>query len=585
MENNKKVEEVKVKVDELKMDIEVCETKNDDDDDNACEMENVDIESIPEFYEWIMIPHAYTEENKTGVTFKGDSEEYVEATKRIFKMLNKKGLKYCVNERELRVLDNATGKPIKVEVKPPKGPSGKVNVKIYNVNGQGNATMMINKMSGADLSHVKAVAFKVIKYLLDGMIDGEITDSDIDNMKCGKKLDQEMKKTDLTCNICGKTCKTLQGLNIHKSKQHKGSQDNRLPFNENANVKCEQCNFVFSNREEFDKHLIKCGKDQVDFNCELCEKSFSDINSLGDHKIDSHAVIKHFKCDYCDSEIGAKDNADALVVIQKHQETCPCKPKVVATKTWISCEFCDFVSSCDIALRRHNRDKHDATTKSTSPKPKRRKKESKDDMMEVDDFQEIEMDVSDVFKDQKGYFIDGCSEDKEVLQKRSKEQDDKVRLKEIKLREKEEAYERKKEKDASKKNHKLKENQAKMKSEKSKEKNKKKNLKKKEKYIRKFPVEGDGACGPRSFAAWIYQDPTLGPYLARNMNAQFVKHWDYWGDKFDYPFERDIGIGKQKKCENEGELLELFKNSEDGAYMWPGQEEFCLIANVLQIKI
>ena len=100
-----------------------------------------------------------------------------------------------------------------------------------------------------------------------------------------------------------------------------------------------------------------------------------------------------------------------------------------------------------------------------------------------------------------------------------------------------------------------------------------------------FPVEGDGACGPRSFAAWIFQDPTLGPYLARNMNAQFVKHWNYWRDKFDYPFVRDIGIGKQKKCENEEELLEFFNNSEDGAYMWRGQEDFCLVANVFQLKI
>ena len=70
-----------------------------------------------------------------------------------------------------------------------------------------------------------------------------------------------MKKTDLSCNICGKTCKTLQGLNIHKSKQHKGSKD------ENENVKCEQCNFVFTNQEEFDKHLIKCGKDDINLNC------------------------------------------------------------------------------------------------------------------------------------------------------------------------------------------------------------------------------------------------------------------------------------------------------------------------------
>ena len=37
-----------------------------------------------------------------------------------------------------------------------------------------------------------------------------------------------------------------------------------------------------------------------------------------------------------------------------------------------------------------------------------------------------------------------------------------------------------------------------------------------------FPVEGDGACGPRNFAAWVFQDPTLGPYLARKINMYLL---------------------------------------------------------------
>ena len=42
------------------------------------------------------------------------------------------------------------------------------------------------------------------------------------------------------------------------------------------------------------------------------------------------------------------------------------------------------------------------------------------------------------------------------------------------------------------------------------------------KYL--FPIEGDGACGPRTFAAWIFQEPSLGPYLARNMNSHLVQY-------------------------------------------------------------
>ena len=85
-----------------------------------------------------------------------------------------------------------------------------------------------------------------------------------------------------------------------------------------------------------------------------------------------------------------------------------------------------------------------------------------------------------------------------------------------------------------------------------------------------FPVDGDGACGPRSFAAWIYEDPTLGPHLARNINRLFIKHWDYWADKFAYPLIRDIGSGKKVIFKNEKELLKFFKDAEEGAFMWRG---------------
>ena len=98
-------------------------------------------------------------------------------------MMNKKGAKYRVNGIDIRILDNSKTKPIKVEVKPLKGPSGKVNLKIYIVNGNGIATMMIQKTSNSEMVHVKVLSFKIVKYLLDGIIDGEISDDEIKNMK------------------------------------------------------------------------------------------------------------------------------------------------------------------------------------------------------------------------------------------------------------------------------------------------------------------------------------------------------------------------------------------------------------------
>ena len=51
------------------------------------------------------------------------------------------------------------------------------------MNAKGSATIMVSKVSEGDLEHVKVLAFEVVKYLLDGIIDGEITDEDFDNFK------------------------------------------------------------------------------------------------------------------------------------------------------------------------------------------------------------------------------------------------------------------------------------------------------------------------------------------------------------------------------------------------------------------
>ena len=64
-------------------------------------------------------------------------------------------------------MDNAKNKPIKIELKPTKGSSGKANIKLYDVNNRGGATMMITKVTDGNFSHVKVLAFKIIEYLLD----------------------------------------------------------------------------------------------------------------------------------------------------------------------------------------------------------------------------------------------------------------------------------------------------------------------------------------------------------------------------------------------------------------------------------
>ena len=476
-----------------------------------------DEENVEEYYEWNMIPITYSEEKKTGVTFKGDTDEYFRASKKIFKMMDIKGMKYSINDREIRILGNLDSKPIKVEVKPIKGPSGKVNIKIYGVNKQGHATMMIQKVSGGNMTHVKTVAFKVIKYLLDGIIDGEIEDQDIENMKC---LDSSNKKDSPKCVLCKKTFKTERGSKIHSRK---------------------------------------------------CTETFLSEDDLKLHMQTAH--------------------------VSKPKNECP---------------ICGYRAKSYIDFNRHNRDKHDKTTSSTSPKPKKRKKDIKNEEdMETSDSTAKSMQIEDLTKEGEVFWMDARSDigkdvEMKIFQERSDNKDEKIRMKDKQTNEKEAEYERNKEKGKNDKDieDKKRKNQKKIEKKKTKTKQKKGEKERQNDVLKPhlralppavkkivgedyvlFPVDGDGACGPRSFAAWIYEDPTLGPHLARNMNRLFVEHWNYWSDKFSYPFIWNIGLGKEIKCENEKELLKFFLDSEEGAFMWRGHEDFAIIANAYQIKI
>ena len=222
---------------------------------NDVEIQDNDEEDVNEFYDWEMIPKRNSEETKTGVTFKGDTEEYIKAHGLLLKMMDKKGTKYFVNSREIRILDNAKNKPIKVEVKPLKGETGKVNIKIYNVNTKGGATMMISKVSDGKLFHVKALAFKVIKYLMDGMIDGEIKEEDIPNFKQnpeGTETDKpEIGLESIKCFICERVFKTRHGLNIHNSKVHNDyivkvdDVSDSAPINLENCIPCDVCKDTF----------------------------------------------------------------------------------------------------------------------------------------------------------------------------------------------------------------------------------------------------------------------------------------------------------------------------------------------------
>ena len=115
------------------------EDMNVDENEDEEEEEEDDLIDEEEHYEFAKIPQCNTDDKKTGVTFKGDTPEYLKARDELFKLFNKKGLILSINNTKLRILDNAKNKPIKIDVKPHKGVSGKVNITIFKPNKSGIA--------------------------------------------------------------------------------------------------------------------------------------------------------------------------------------------------------------------------------------------------------------------------------------------------------------------------------------------------------------------------------------------------------------------------------------------------------------
>ena len=250
-------------------------------------------EGDDEFYDWTLVPKMYPPEKKTGVTFKGDTEEYIAAHTLIFDMFNQKGAQYLVNGVELRILDNAENKPIKVDVKHGKGQSGKVNNKMYKVNKLGFATMMISKTSDSKMDHVNILSFKVCRYLLDGIIDGEINRKDIENMKIELKSNKRHLNS-LTCDFCAKEFRTENGLSIHNSKKHKTiEQKSQLDMPEPMDVeipstKCTVCGKIFEEKENEKQHFTQFHSKTWRNKCTDCEYKTDSSFELKRHLRDEH---------------------------------------------------------------------------------------------------------------------------------------------------------------------------------------------------------------------------------------------------------------------------------------------------------
>ena len=102
-------------------------------------------------------------------------------------------------------------------------------------------------------------------------------------------------------------------------------------------------------------------------------------------------------------------------------------------------------------------------------------------------------------------------------------------------------------------------------------------------------VPGDGACGPNSAAAHLFEDEVFGPKLRKQMNMFFAKHFY---KKYQYktpcstatPFRRKVGH-KMVEFKDPEKLIEWLKTSNEAMYMWSDSEDLVVISDMYQMRI
>ena len=182
---------------------------------------------------------------------------------------------------------NTKTSPTTIEITTKKGEVGCAGIQFFSAK---KSSVMISKQNRNELIMVKALAFKVIKPLLSGLITGELTEESI--MKLEKKpFDKTIGKFKPSdCTQCGKTFVNSHGVSVHMAKVHErkcegcqtifqttnelklhgevchikhiktpisNEKQKRQATPESKGLTCEHCNFKANNESEVENHTIK----------------------------------------------------------------------------------------------------------------------------------------------------------------------------------------------------------------------------------------------------------------------------------------------------------------------------------------
>ena len=190
-------------------------------------------------------PYDNSDKEPLGLTFNGNTKDYIEAHQQIKEFVMKKK-SFKIDKKEIKINDTSNHKVmlnIIIELNDEvSGEEGNVELKLYepsNIKKKG-ATIELRKMSGFDYSYVDSFR-KVILKMLDNTISGE-------NLLSNKKSIQ--KKLLYSCDKCEWKTKFENALQIHISKMHR--QDDK--------INCKTCSFVAETDAQLKVHISSHGQ-------------------------------------------------------------------------------------------------------------------------------------------------------------------------------------------------------------------------------------------------------------------------------------------------------------------------------------
>ena len=184
--------------------------------------------------------------------------------------------------------------------------------------GKKGATIQISRIKGQSFKSVKTLADSILTIIEDPINYPEI------KKKHNKDTSDESSEIAVKCTFCEKICKNKIGYNIHIGKVH--AEMTKGALNIEINVK-----------------------------------------GVG--------LLSKFKsaCEWCDSMFFGDSQADSIVKVNSHKMQCSLRETLHDEGKQYKCEHCGKITFTEAEMKRHERDNHDVLSRSTSPKPKRRK--------------------------------------------------------------------------------------------------------------------------------------------------------------------------------------------------------------------